>query len=187
MTRRRNRMRWKIGQANHVGVQPLPVWFFGSYFVLELRIVNDASFTSIDKQHLARLKTSFQDYLFWRNIKYSNFRGHDDKAVPGHTITRRPKSIPIQHRTDANAVTENHRSWTVPGFHQARVVFIEGFLLVAHRFMAIPGFRNEHHHRVRQRTSTHDEHFKSVVDHGRIAAALNYDGKKILSVLAEQY
>src|SRR5439155_45449 len=152
----------KIGEPNHVAVQPLPIWLFGSYFVLELRVVDDASFTSVDEQHLAGLKTSFEAYLFWRNIKYPNLSRHDDVAVLGHTIPRWPKSIPIQHRTDANAVTENHRSWTVPGFHQARVVFIEGFLLVAHRFVAVPGFGNEHHHRVRQRTPAHDEHLESV-------------------------
>src|ERR1051326_213391 len=84
MIRLRYGVRRKIGEPNHVAVQPLPIWLFGSYFVFELRVVDDASFASVDEQHLAGLKTSFEDYLFWRDIKYPNLRRHDDEAVLGH-------------------------------------------------------------------------------------------------------
>ena len=49
MTGFRNRMRRKIGQADKVLVQPLPVWFFGSDFVFQLRVIDDAPFVRVDE------------------------------------------------------------------------------------------------------------------------------------------
>ena len=53
--------------------------------------------------------------------------------------------------------------------------------------MAIPRFRDEHHHGVRKRAPAHDKHFQSIVDHGRIAAAFDDNREKILDVFTKQF
>ena len=73
MARRGNRMRRKIRQADHVAVEPLAVRLFGSDFVLQLRVVDDASFTCIDQKHLSGLQAAFEYDVFCRNIEHTDF------------------------------------------------------------------------------------------------------------------
>ena len=76
----------KIGEPKHVAVQPLPVWFFRGYFVLEFRVIDDPSFTRINQKHLSGLKTSLKHDVFCRNIEDADFRSHDNKAVLRHVV-----------------------------------------------------------------------------------------------------
>ena len=66
------------------------------------------------------------------------------------------------------------------------MVFIERFLLGAHRLMAAPRLRDHHHHRVRQRAATHDEEFENVVEHRRIRAGCVHNRQDFFDVLAKQ-
>ena len=50
--------------------------------------------------------------------------------------------------------------------------------------MPVPGFRNHHHHRVREAASAHDEHLERVVEDSRIASGFVQHRQQVLDVVA---
>ena len=186
MIRFRHGMAGQIRQTNEVFVQPMAIRFFAGDLVLQFGVVDDAALCRIDQEHLAGLETTFELDVFRGNIEHTDFGRHDDKPVVGDVVTRWPQSIAIECRANHDAIGEHHRCGSVPRLHQARVIFVEGLLLIAHRFVPVPCFRDEHHHRVRQRSTRHDEHLEGIVEHGGVASTVDNHGLKVFDVLAEQ-
>ena len=150
VTRVRNRMLGEIRQPDEVVIQPLPVRIFRRDPVLQLGVIDDAPFARVDEQHFAGLKTAFhQNVLRWK-VEHADLGRHHDESVLRHAITRRAQPISIKHCADRDAVGEDHGRGSVPRFHHTRVIFVKRLFLVAHRFVAVPRFGDEHHHRVRE-------------------------------------
>ncbi len=70
--------------------EPLPVGIGGGEAALQLVVRDDAAFFKVDEQHLAGLQPPLGDDLLLRDRQHADLRRHDDEAVVGHDIARRP-------------------------------------------------------------------------------------------------
>ena len=131
---------------------------------LQLGVIDDSALLGIDEQHLARLQAPFPDYLAFGNVEHSDLGGHDHVIVVGDDVSRRPEAVAVERGADLAAVGERHRRGPVPRLHQRRVVFVERAPVLVHQRIAVPGFRNHQHHRVRERVAAHEQELERVVE-----------------------
>ena len=149
--------------------------------------VRDNSFSiEIEQEHFAGLKPPLFLDLLGRNVEHPDLGSQNHQAIRGDAVPAGPKAIAIEHRTDVSPIGKRHRGRPIPGLHQVRVVFVKRLFLLNHEIVTIPGFRDHHHHGVRQRAAAHDEQFEDIVKDRRIAAAFIDDRKELLDVVAEQ-
>ncbi len=103
----------------------------------------------------------------------------DDKA-------RGPEAVAVQRRADLAAVGEGDRGRAVPGLHQRGMIFVEGLALRRHQRIAGPGFRDQHHHGLRQRIAARDQQFERVVQAGGVGLAVWDQRPHLVEIGAEQ-
>ncbi len=94
------------------------------------------------------------------------------RSSRGDEIARRAQPVAVQRGADLAAVGEGDRGGAVPRLHDRGVIFVEGAALLVHQRVAGPGFRNHHHHRVRQRVAALHQEFEAVVEAGGVGLAL---------------
>ncbi len=143
-------------------------------------------FVEIDEQHLAGLEPPLLHDVLFRNRQYAHFRGHHDAVVAREQIARRAQAVAVERGADLLAVGEGDRGRAVPRLHQRGVVFVESAPFLVHERIARPGFRNHHHHRVRQRVAALHQEFERVVEAGRIGLAFVGNRPQLVDVGAEQ-
>ena len=120
------------------------------------------------------------------NRQDAHLRRHHDAVVLGDEIARGPQAVAVERRADLAAVGEGDRGRAVPRLHQRGVIFVEGAALFAHQRIAGPGFRDHHHHGVRQRVAALHQEFERVVEAGGVGLALVGDRPELGDVLAEE-
>src|SRR5262245_13852411 len=103
----------------------------------------------IDEEHATGLEPAFFFDDFWIDGEHANFAGHDHSVIGREIEATGAEAVAVEDRADVAAVAEDDGGGAVPGFHQARVVFIKGPLVLWHRFVILPGFWDHHHHRLR--------------------------------------
>ena len=140
----------------------------------------------VDQQHLARLQPPLRDDVLLRDRQHAHLGRHDDAVVARDVIARRTQAVAVERRADLAAVGEGDRGRAVPRLHQRGVVFVEGAPLLVHQRIAGPGFRNHHHHGVRQRVAALHQEFERVVETGGVRLALIGDRPELVDVVAEQ-
>ena len=165
------RHRRQIANLDLTAVEPFLIRVCARELGLDFGVGYDATLLQVDKQHLARLEPPFADDLFFRDRQDAAFRRHNDEVVVGHQIARRPQAVAIEGGADLTAVGKCHRGRTVPGLHQCRVIFVESAPGRIHKRVAGPGFRDQHHRRMRKRIAALNEEFESIVEAGRIRLA----------------
>ena len=106
-------------------------------------------------------------------MQHAHFGRHHDAVVAGDEIARRPQAVAVERRADLAAVGEGDRRRAVPRLHQRGVIFVEGAALLIHQRIAGPGFRDHHHHGVRQRVAALHEEFERIVEAGGVATGLH--------------
>ena len=149
-------------------LQPRIIGVLGGELPLDFLVVDDAAFLEVDQQHLARLQPPFADDLLFRHRQDAAFRSHDQMVVVGDDVARRPKAVAVQGGANLAAVTERDRRRPVPRLHQRRVILVKGAALGVHQRIG-PRFRDQHHHRMRQRiAAADDQQLQSVVDAGGV-------------------
>ena len=153
---------------------------------LQFLVGNEPAFVEIDEQHLARLQPPLLDDVLFRNRQHAHFRRHHDAVVAREQIARRPQAVAVERGADLPAVGEGDRGRAVPRLHQRGVVFVEGAPFLIHQRIAGPGFRNHHHHRVRERVAALHQEFERVVEAGGVGLALVGNRPELVDVLAEQ-
>ncbi len=165
---------------------PVAVGLRRGDLLLQLVVADDAALFQIDEQHAARLETALTLDALRRNVQHADFGRHDDQAVLGDVVARRPQTVAVQRGTNANAVGEGHRRRTVPRLHQRRVEFVERFLFRRHGGIAAPRLGDHHHHGMRQRPAGQHQQLQHVVEHRRIAAGLVDNRQQLFHVVPEQ-
>ena len=155
-------------------------------FLLDFRVVDDAAFLQVDQQHLAGLQPPFADDFLLRHRQHAGFRGHDHVVVVGDDVARRTQPVAIQRGADLPTVGEGDRRRAVPRLHQRRVVFVERLAVRIHQRIVRPGFRDQHHHRMRQRVAAGDQDFQRVVDAGGIRLAMRNDRPHLVQIRPDQ-
>ncbi len=139
---------------------------------LDLRVLDDAALLQVDEQHLAGLEPPLADDLFLRDRKHAAFGRHDDAVVFGHREAGGAETISIERGTDLPPVGKGDRGRTVPRLHQRGVIFVKGAPRCFHLGVAGPGFRDQHHHRVRQRIAAGDQQLERIVEARRVGLAV---------------
>ncbi len=124
--------------------------------------------------------------LLLGNLQHAHFRRHHDAVVAGDEIARRAQAIAVERGADLAAVGERDRGRAVPRLHDRGVIFVERAALLIHQGIAGPGFRNHHHHGVRQRVAALHQEFEAVVEAGGVGLALIGDRPQPADVLAIQ-
>jgi len=152
-------------QRHQVFAHPLAVRPGERDLLLQLVVADDAALFKVDQQHAPRLETALALDAFRLDVQHADLGRHDDQAVLGDVVARRPEPVAVQHRADADAVRKRDRRRPVPRLHEAGVKLVKGPLLRRHRRVAAPRLRDHHHHGVRQRPAGEHQQFEDVVEH----------------------
>ena len=144
---------WQIAQVNHVLFQPGTPRLSSGYFALDLLILDDLTGSGVDQEHLARLKSALANDLFGRDVCNTNFRGEDYEAILGYHEATWAQAIAVQCCTNQSSIGEDNCGWSIPRFHDHRVVLEEVSELWLKVELLFPSARNHHHHGVRKRTA----------------------------------
>ncbi len=118
-------------------------------------------------------------------VEDANLRRHDDEAVGGDVIARRPQAVPVEHGADHRTVGERDRRRAIPRLHQRRMELVERLHFRRHRLVVRPRLGNHHQDGVRQRSSRHHQQLEHVVERGGVAAPFADDRQDLLQVVAE--
>ncbi len=151
---------------------------------LDLVVRDQPALFEIDQEHLAGLQPPLGDDLFLGNLQHTHLGRHHDAIVGGHEIARRTQAVAVKRGADLAAVGKGDRGRAVPRLHHGGVIFVEGAALFIHQGIAGPGFRNHHHHRVRQRVAALHQKFERVVEAGGVALSFIGDRPQPGDVLA---
>ena len=116
----------------------------------------------------------------------AGFGRQDDAVVVGDEVARRTQAVAVERRADLLAIGKADGGRAVPRLHQGGMIFVECLALGRHQLVAGPGFRDQHHHRMRQRIAALHEEFERVVETGRIRLALVGDRPELGNIVAEQ-
>ncbi len=185
---RRTRMDREIHILEHDlgALQPFGIRMRGGERAFDFVVRDDAALLQIDEQHLARLQPPFGNDPLFGDRQDAGFRGQHDEPVAGDDIARRTQAIAVEHRADLAAIGKGDGGRPVPGFHHRGVIFVEGAARRIHQWVARPGFRNEHHHRMAKRIAALDEEFECIVETGRVRLAFVGDRPELAYVIAEK-
>ncbi len=165
----------QVGQGHHVLAEPLPVGPGRGEPMLQLIVADDPPGLEVDQEHLAGFEPPLLDDPLRGDFQGADLGGHDHPVVVGHDITAGPQAVAVEHRADDVAIGERHRCGTIPGLHQAAMIFVEVLLNLRHRFVVLPRLGDEHHHGVGERIARPDEQLHGVVEAGRVAEPLADD------------
>ena len=120
----------QVVQVRHVLVQPGAIGLARADLVLDLGIGHDAAADRVDQEQASGLQPTPREDPFGRDIQHAGFGRADDEIILRHHVPEGPQSVAVQGRADAVAVAGRDEGGTVPRFHEAGVVFVEGLLLV---------------------------------------------------------
>ncbi len=154
---------------NELGAaEPVLIGMHAGKFRLDLLIGDDPALVHVDQQHLARLETPLGDDVFLFHRQHAGFGRHDDPVILGDQVARRAQTIAVQRRADLAAIGEGDGGGAVPRLHQRGMIFVERLALRAHRQVAGPGFRDQHHHGMRHGIAALHQEFERVVETGGV-------------------
>ena len=173
-------------QFNKIFVQPFAIGLFGSYFMFDLVVADDAACYSIDDQHPARPQTVFFDNGRRIQIDDADLGGQNDRIILSNVIAGRPQAVAVQSGADSASVGKGHGGRSVPGFDQRIMVFKKSFQIRIDMRIFAPWFGNHHHYSMRQAASRHDKKFQTVIEHSRIRAGFVDDRHDIFDLAAPE-
>jgi len=176
----------QLGEKHALLVEPLLVRRLARDLLLDLLVGDEPLLGGIDQEHAPGQDASLVRDLRRRDVEHPGLRRHDHHASLGHRVAERSQPVAIEDAADLYAVAERDRGRTIPGLHQARVVLVESALLRAHALVLVPGLRDHHHHRVRQRAPAHHQRLEHVVEHRRVAARRVHHRPQVLEVVTEE-
>jgi len=167
-------------------VEPLAIGMALRQLCLDLVVRNHPALFEVDQQHLAGLQPPLGDDVFFGNFQHAHFGRHHDAVVAGDEIARRAQAVAVERGADLAAVGKRNRGGAVPRLHDRGVIFVERAARFIHQRIAGPGFRNHHHHGVRQRVAALHQEFEAVVEAGGVGLAFIGDRPQPADVLAVQ-
>ena len=177
----------QVFQQQMMLVQPGAIGMGLGIFLFQLLVRNNASLLGINEEHAARLEAALDGHALGFHRQHAGFGSHDHDVVLRHIVTRRPQTIAVQTRANADAIGERHGGGTVPRLNQAGMKFVERAAVGVHALMIFPRFGNHHHHGVRQFAAGHDEQFHTVVKLGGVAAVGVDHGHDLLDVGTQSF
>ena len=169
-------------QLDAVLLEPFAVGMgFGETF-LDVAVVVDAPFLSIDEQDFPRLQASLAHHVERVEVHHTHLAGYHNHAAAGDGIAAGTQAVAVKHASGVATVGKQQRSRAVPRLHQDGVIFVEGFQVVTDRIFVIEALRHQNGQRLRQAQPAHHKEFEDVVQTGRVAHALLHDGTDVADV-----
>ena len=149
---------------------------------LNLAIIVDFSFLGVNQQNLSWLQTTFRHHVAGLKVHHTHLAGHYHHSLLGDGVATGAQTIAVEHTTCIAAIAEQQSSWSVPGLHQDRVIFVEGLQIFADRVFIVKALGHQDSHGLRQRESTHHQELEHVVETGRIAHAILNNRTQVLDI-----
>ncbi|CAB4897173.1 unannotated protein [freshwater metagenome] len=167
----------EIAQLDEPLIEPILIGMFAGECALDLVIGHDASLSGVYQEHAPGLQPALLHDARRIDVDHAALTGEYDEVVVGDPVAARSQPIAVEDSTDHGAVGEGNAGRAVPRLHQRGVEAVEGPLGGVHDVVVLPGLRDHHQHRVRQRTATKVEQFEHFVEARRVRAAGRADGK----------
>ncbi len=161
---------WEGIEVDHIFLEPSSPGSFFDEFLFDFAVVDDASLFGVDEEDFTWLESPLFGDVFGFEGDDADLAGHDDEFVGGDVVSAGSESIAVEDCADEGAVGEGDGGGAVPGFHEAGVVFVEGFEVVAHEVVVLPGFRDEHEDGMGEGAAVDAEELESVVDGSGVGA-----------------
>ena len=177
----------KFVQRDSAGLKPIAIRQFRSELILQLFVRYEASFVEIDQEHTTWLQATFLFDNRWIDWEHADFAGHDDAVIGSQVIPAGAQSISVECRTDVMAIGEDDRGGTIPRFHHAAKVLVEGPLFLRHRVVLLPSFGHHHHDGFLKRTASHQQELEDIIKRTRVRAHRFYDWKQLLEFRAKEF
>ena len=150
---------------------PLPPRVCGRQGPLDFVIFNNPTCSGVDEEHPPRPQPALADDFARGQLQHTRFAGEHHQTIRHLPPTAWPQTVAVERGTNLHAVGERQRSRTIPGLHQACLIFVIGLEIIRHALMAAPRLWNQHAHRFLDRTAREHQHFEHVVEGGRVATA----------------
>ena len=165
---------------------PLAVRPPGGDAALDLVVLDDPARPDVDEEELARLQAALAQDVLRRLVEHAGLRAEHDPAVLGLHPAAGAQAVAVQRRADHAAVGEADRRRPVPRLHHAGVERVERAQVLREVVALLPGLRDHHHHRVRERAARQRQQLEHVVERRGVRARGPDDREHLLQVVAEQ-
>ena len=175
-----------VVEVHQAGVQPLVVGVLGRELGLDLLVLDDPVLLGVDEEHPARLEAALADHGGRVEVEHTDLGGQDDQAVVGDPVARGAQAVAVEDRADLVAVGEDDAGRPVPRLHEAGVELVEGATGVVHLGVVLPGLRDHHQHRVRQRAAAHVQQLEHLVEGGGVRRTGGADRVEPLEVPGDE-
>ena len=175
-----------VVEVHQAGVQPLVVGVLGGELGLDLLVLDDAVLLGVDEEHPAGLQTALADHGGRVEVEDADLGGQHDQAVVGDPVARGAQTVAVEHGADLVTVGEHDARGAVPRLHEAGVELVEGATGVVHLGVVLPGLRDHHQHRVRQRATAHVQQLEHLVEGRGVRGAGRADRVEPLEVAGDQ-
>ena len=167
-------------------LQPFLVRMVRRQLGLDFVVVDNPAFFEVDQQHLARLQAPFAHDAAFRHRQHAGFGCQDHMVIIGHHIARRAQPVAIQRGANLPPIGKCDRGRAIPRFHQRGMIFVERPPFRVHQRVARPGFRDQHHHRMRQRVATGQQNFQRIIQARRVGLAMRDQRPHFVQIRPEQ-
>ena len=176
----------QVLQVQDARVQPLVVREGGGQRGLDLLVLDDPAADRVDEEHPARLQPTLADHRGRVDVEHADLAGEDDQPVVGDPEPAGTQAVAVQHCADDRAVGEGDARRPVPRLHQRGVELVERPAGGIHPAVVLPGLRDHHQDRVRQRATTEVEQLEDLVERDRVARAVRTDREEPVEVAGDQ-
>ena len=174
-------------KAHGVLLEPAAPGLGADDLPLDLRIRRDAVVFHVRQDHAPALELAALDDVLFRHVHKAAFRAEHHQAVPGDAPAAGAQAVAVEHGAHAPpAVGEDEAGGAVPGFHEGRVIFVEGSLVVAHDEGGPEGFGDHHHQGVGQGVARADQQLQHVVQGPGIRGLGIDDRQGVLQMCPQQ-
>ncbi len=175
-----------LGQGQQVLVEPVPVGMLSRHLHLDLLVLDDPALVHVDQEDLAGFQPPVTHDVLGLDLEHPDLGRHDHIALLGNGEPRGTQPVAVQESPDEVAIGERHGGRTVPGLHDAGIVFVKGLLLVGHVRILLPGLGHQHHHDLREGSPGHQQELYGHVHGRRIGLSIQDDGEEAVDVLPEE-
>ncbi len=105
--------------------EPLRIRLSRSQPVFDFLVRDDAALDRVHQEHFPRLQAAFDLYVFRFDVEHTGFGGHDNVLVVRDHVTPGSQAVAVEDGANDSAVGERDGRRPIPGFHQARVIFVK--------------------------------------------------------------
>ena len=176
----------QVVEVQHAGVQPLLVGVLAGERRLDLLVGHDPAVLGVDEEHPARLEAALADDPRGVELEHAGLGGEHHEPVIGDGVAARTQAVAVEDGADQRAVGEGHARRAVPGLHEGGVELVEGPAGRVHLLVVLPGLRDHHQDRVRERAAAEVQQLEHLVEGRRVRGVRGADRVEPLEVAGDQ-